>query len=251
MPIVTSRVSLASYALRKLGSGILRINVTDDQVQDCIDDGLQFMAEYHFDGVQRMPMKYTITDLDFTNQYITIPNNVISIIRVLPVNDLIGGTQGGDILNDATFQIALNDLVEFGSIDIQSYVLTRNHLKLLQLMLSPEQEFRFNRTVHKLNIDTDWSANLPSGKTIVFECYVVVDPEVNTDLYNDMILKKYVTALIKKQWGVNLSKFKEVKLPGGVVLNGDEILEKGTEEVEKIEKEIQSMRELPVEMLIG
>ena len=59
----------------------------------------------------------------------------------------------------------------------------------------------------------DWNNAVSSGEYIIIDCYRKIDPTQFTDVYNDVWLKKYVTALIKRQWGINLSKFDGIQLP--------------------------------------
>ena len=83
----------------------------------------------------------------------------------------------------------------------------------------------------------DRSNAVTSGEYIIIDCYRKIDPTQFTDVYNDVWLKKYVTALIKRQWGQNLSKFDGIQLPGGVTLQGRTILEDANTEIEKLEEQ--------------
>ena len=72
-----------------------------------------------------------------------------------------------------------------------------------------------------------------------------------TEIYNDRLLKEYVTALIKRQWGSNLSKFEGVQLPGGVTIRGAELFTEANEEVQRIEERVQLEYELPIDFTVG
>ena len=211
----TSRATLKEYALRRLGSPVIEINVDDSQLEDRIDDALQFFAEYHFDGVEKTYLKHIITDADVTNEYITLDDSVISVIKLFQFSE---GTVN---MFDIRYQMALNDFygLRNPTQSLVNYSITQNHLSLIQDILSPEKSIRFSRVTNQLKIDTAWS-ELTVGDYIIAEAYAVLNPETYPEIYKDRMLKRYVTALFKRQWASNLSKFEGVQLPGGVTFNG-------------------------------
>lgn len=245
-----TRQQLKDYALRRLGDPVIEINVDDSQVEDRLDDALQFFAEYHFDGVQKQFYKHQLTADDITNEYIDmnqVDSSVITVTRIFE--------QGNNSVNmfDVRYQMALNDFygVRTGMGNMAQYDITKRHLALIQQMLDPEKAVRFSRVTNKLLIDTDWSEQFTVDDFVVIEAYSILDPNTYTEIYNDRLLKEYVTSLIKRQWGMNLSKFQNITLPGGLSYNGAELYSQGQEEITKIEEEVQLKYELPPDFMVG
>ena len=250
MATPTSRQNLKDYALRRLGFPVIEINVDDSQVEDRVDDALQFFAEYHFDGVEKMFYKHQVTSTDISNGYIdmdSVDSSIISVTRLFQFSD--------STINmfDIRYQMALNDFygLRSGLSNISYYDSIKRHLSLIQQTLDPEKQIRFSRVTNRLYGDFNWSEDANAGEYLMVEAYTILDPETYTEIYNDRLLKQYVTALIKRQWGANLSKFENVQLPGGVSFNGTQIYEQAQQEIEKIEDEVQLRYELPPHFMTG
>ena len=145
----------------------------------------------------------------------------------------------------------LNDLYDFSSTSIVNYDVVLRHLDFLDHVLVGEKPLRFNQLDNRLYIDMDWKNDLQIGEYLVIECYRKLDPDTYTDIYNDIYLKRYVTALIKRQWGINLSKFNGVTMVGGVTLNGGDILREAQQDIEKLEIEIRTTYEEFPHMIMG
>lgn len=245
----SSRQELKEFCLRALGAPVLEINVEDDQLEDRIDDALQFYQEYHSDAVSRTYVKHKITQSDIDNQFITLPEALLFVNRVLPISS--GYSSSG--LFSVPYQIALNDI--YGLRDpgnLINYVMTRQHLSLLDMQLNGlTQTIRFNRHTNRLHIEAQWGDRIKLDDYIVMEGYIVSDPDIFTDIYNDMFLKKYTTALFKRQWGLNLIKFAGLTLPGGVTLNGETILSAAETEIEKLESEMELKFSTPIDFFVG
>ena len=244
-----SRQELKDYAFRRLGSPVVDINVDDSQVEDAIDDALQLFAEYHFDGVETKFIRHQVTQTDIDNGYIdmnAIDENIITVVRMFQFNN------NSTNLFDVSYQLALNDF--FGTFTpgtLTNFSITKQHLEMIQDILDPEKRIRFSRVTNRLYGDFDWSEDLTAGDFLVIEAYSILDPETYPEIYNDRLLKLYVTALIKKVWGTNLSKFSGMQLPGGVEFNGERILDEAREEIERLEEELQDKYELPPDMMVG
>ena len=247
MATVTTREQLKDYCLRRLGAPVIEINIDDDQIEDRIDDAFQFYREYHYDAVEMVYLKHQFTTQDLTNQYISVPDTVVGISRILPFSDRSDGTN----MFSFRYQILINDLYSLMSTNLIYYYQVKQELELINQVLVGTKPIRFNRHMNRLYIDMDWEADANVGDFIVVECYRILDPETYRDVYNDRFLKQYTTALFKRQWGENLKKFAGVQLPGGVTLNADKIYEDALEEITKIEAEMQSRFELPVDMFTG
>ena len=263
-----TRENLKQYALRALGKPLIEINVDDDQLEDRIDEALQYFAQYHYDGIRRTYLKYQYTEADKTrmtgdssesitknsvttswkegNNFLVVPDSVISVINIFPFSN-----KSNMNLFDVRYQLRLNDLYDFSSTSIINYDIVLRHLDFLDHILVGENPLRFNQHDNRLYVDMDWTNDLAVGEYLVIECYRKLDPQVYTDVYNDIYLKRYVTALFKKQWGANLSKFDGVAMIGGVTLNGRQIYSEALADVEKLETEIRSSFELNPAMMIG
>jgi hypothetical protein len=269
-----SRQALKDYCLRKLGYPVIQINVDDAQIEDRIDDALQFFADYHFDGVEKVYIRKQIEKKDMTRGYIDLTEptiadpttnpqivdaqaidpdgqSIISVVKVFQLYDTLGGTG----MFDARYQIALNDLYGLRtntySQSLITYSITRSHMQMLQDLLTPEKTLEFSRVTNRIYVNMDWTQQAYLGQYMMFEAYKILDPNKYTDIYNDRILKKYTTELIKQQWGANMMKFGGMELPGGIVLNGQEIFNEATVQIDKIENEIQSKFELPPQFFVG
>ena len=247
----TTRQELIDYCKRALGAPVLEINVDDDQVSDRVDQALQFYQEYHSDGTIQHFRKHQVTQTDIDNEYLTIPEDLLFVTRILPL-----GTNGGSATNmfSVNYQMHLNDVYDLrrpGS--ILSYDLTREYLGMIDMIFDNgmDQKLRFNRHMDRLHIDTDWEADFIVGDYIIIEGYSTINPEDYVDVYNDMFLKKYLTALIKKQWGTNMKKFTGMQLPGGVEMNGQQIYDEANEEIKEIEEQMALKYEFPPMGAIG
>ena len=268
MATPATREQLKQYALRTLGKPVIEINVDDDQLEDRIDEALQYFAQYHYDGIRRTYLKYQYTQADKDRitsttsetatknsvstswvedkNYLVVPESVISVINIFPFSD-----KGNLNLFDVRYQLRLNDLYDFSSTSIINYDVVLRHLDFLDHVLVGEKPFRFVQNDNRLYVDMDWSNDLQVGEYLVIEAYRKLDPETFTDVYNDMILKRYVTALFKKQWGANLAKFNGVTMLGGVSLNGQQIYSEALADIEKVETEIRNSFEMSQPLMIG
>ena len=258
-----SRANLKEYCLRTLGKPVIEINVDDDQVEDRIDEALQYFAQYHYDGVERMYLKYQVTADDVTRarsdetlstvtdtadstvtasfkegkNYIPMPSNVMSVVQIFPFTD-----KAALNLFDVRYQLRLNDLYDFSSTSIIHYEMTMRHLDFLSHILVGETPIRFNQHQNRLYLDMDFEEDVSADDFLIIECYRKLDPSSYPDIFDDIYLKRYVTALIKRQWGANLSKFNGVAMLGGVTMNGEQIYTQAQEEITRLEEQIQNMQ---------
>ena len=271
MAIPATKQQLLDYCKRQLGAPVVEINVDDDQADDILDDALQFFQEYHYDGTIRTYLKHQITQSEIDNQktnsnvtsstsggsdnggttwlegnnYIELPESVISVVRVL---DISSSTNN---MFDLRYQLRLNDLYDLNSTSILHYEMVQQHLGMLDDMLVGSAFMRHSKHGNRLYIDMDWSANINAGEYIVIECIRKQDPTTFTDIFNDVWLKKYTTAKLKLQWGQNLIKFEGIVLPGGITLNGRQLVDDAKEEITKLEEELRLGYELPVMDIVG
>ena len=272
----TNRQELVNYCKRQLGAPVLEINVADEQIDDLVDDALQFFHQRHFDGVSQTFLKYQITQQDIdrsrgnvgvattstsaiisgssinfnyseNNNFLQVPPSVIGVNKIFKYE---GSNSVSSGMFSLKYQLFLNDLYYWGSVDILSYTMVKTFLEDLDFALNTEKQIRFNQRSDRLYLDIDWST-VTAGNYLIIDCYRVIDPSESPRVWNDIFLKKYLTALIKKQWGQNLIKFNGVRLPGGVELNGRQIYDDAERELESIRESMLSTYELPPFDMIG
>ena len=330
-----SRTNLKDYCKRKLGWPVVELNIDDDQVEDCIDDGLQFFQEYHFDGTELNYTKHqisgstikltgaptgtftegekftggtsgiratiheyhsanttirfknpevksggdgntyysntsatwtaseTITGADseatatihastapalgdFDNKYIAIAEAIIGVRRIIPFHDNAGASS----MFSVKYQFALNEMYRMGT-TLSNYEISQQHLRAIDDMFTGTPLLRYNRHSDRLYLDVEWGADVNIDDWIIIECDKILDPDTYTDVYSDMFLKRYTTSLIKKQWGQILIIFVGMQLPGGVTMNGRQLYDDATAELERIEEEVQLKYELPIDFAVG
>jgi len=271
MAIPTTKSTFKEYCLRNLGKGVIDINVSDDQADDRIDEALQYFAQYHYDGIEKVYLKHQITQADVdraaSNEtttatdsvdnsvtasfsegkgFIPMPSSVVSVIQIFPFDDIATNN-----MFDIRYQLRLNDLYDFSSTSVMHYQMTMEHLDFLSHILVGEKPIRFNQHQNRLYIDMDFANDIDIGQFIIIECYRKIDPATYTDIFDDIYLKRYATALIKRQWGANLSKFSGVAMLGGVTMNGENIYSQAQEELEKLEEQIQLSFETPIDYMVG
>lgn len=246
MSVPSSREEFRDWCLRQLGHPVIEINVDDDQIEDRIDEALQYFQQFHFDGVERTYFKHQITQDDIDNQWIPIDDSIISIIKIWPIST----TSATINMFDLRYQLRLHELYDFTSTSYVNYVLTMQHIRTLDMLFSGEQPIRFNRHTNKVYLDANW-AMLQPDEWIIAEGYVIIDPELYNKVYNDRMLKKLATAYIKRQWGTNMKKFQGMQLPGGVMMNGQQIYDEAVQEITELEQNIRDTFEEPPQFILG
>lgn len=242
---VTTREQLKQYALRALGAPVVQINVAEEQLQDRLDEAIAYFQLYHYDGIERMYLKHQITQTDVNNQYITLPDYVYGVKRVIPFR------QGSSSQNlfDIQYQLRLNDLYELTNTSMVYYSMVMQHMTLLDQMLNGYPQFEFNRLGGKLYLEVNKTKLIVDDYMIV-ECYRALDPEANSKMYNEPWLKLYVEALFKKAWATNLKKYQGMQLPGGVTVDGQSMYLEAVQEVKDLEDELQT-KSAPLGFMVG
>ena len=264
-----------------MGAPVLEINVDDDQVDDLVDDALQFYQERHYDGVERMFLKYKITQEDInrgqakgttgvgivttsatstsisgygtttsnfyeTSNFIQVPDSVVGVEKIFKFDT--SSISGG--MFSIKYQLFLNDLYYFNSVELLQYSMTKRYLEDIDFLLTTDKQIRFNKRSDRLYLDIDWGSQTVDD-FIIIDCYRALDPETFNQVYNDSFIKKYLTSLIKRQWGSNLIKFGGVKLPGGIELNGRQIYDDGEREISELMSRMSMDFEIPPLDCIG
>ena len=271
----STRQGLIDYCFRKLGSPVLEINVDDDQVDDLVDDTIQYYNERHYNGIERMYLKYKITQEDIdrgtakgtdgvgivtttgiqtsnvtvtsnfyeTSNFLAVPDSILGVNKIFKFDS--SSISGG--MFSIKYQLFLNDLYYFNSVNLLQFAMTKTYLEDIDHLLTTEKQIRFNQRQDRLYLDIDWGAETV-GNCIVIDCFRAIDTE---QIYNAPFVKRYFTALIKKQWGANLLKFRGTKLPGGLELNGREIYDEGVKELSELRDRSSMDYEMPPLDFIG
>ena len=278
-----SRNEFKEYCLRQLGAPVLEINLATEQCDDIIDDAIQYFQERHFDGVSQTFMKYRVTQDDIdrgrastngnygtvgivtetatadiagtettfdyyeNSNYLQVPPEVIGVTKIYHFDGLNTATNN---MFSVKYQLFLNDIYYWGSTEILTYAMTKTYLEDIQFLLTTQKQIRFNQRMDRLYLDIDW-ASLTVGDFIILDCFRALNPNDYSRVWNDSFLKRYTTALMKRQWGQNLLKFQGVKLPGGVELNGRQIYDDGMKDLEIIREQMSNTYELPPLDMIG
>ena len=277
-----SRTELIEYGKRQLGAPVLEINVADEQVSDLVDDAFQFWNERHYDGVVKLPLKYQFTDDDISRGNGTV--GIVTTTVTQPASTGIGTTAGADAtfkfeensnyikmpdtivgvnkiyrfdgsntmtnnMFSVKYQLFLNDVYYFDSLELLTYAMTKTKLEDIDFLLNTEKQIRYNIRQDRLYLDIDWGS-VSKDEYIIIDCWRVLDPSDSTKVFYDRFLKRYFTALLKRQWGQNLIKFQGVKLPGGIELNGRQIYDDAQLEIDKIQDRMTwDYEELPLDLI--
>jgi len=247
----TSRATLIEYCKRRLGDPVIEINVDEDQLEDRVDEALQYYQEYHSDATIRTYLKHLITASDVSNEYITLSNDIIFVSKLFPISSSFNSSYN---FFDIKYQMMLNDIADLQNFagDLAYYEQMQQYLSLLDMKLNGTPQVQFSRKQNRLYIFGDFAdEDIKAGEYIIAEVYSIVDPETYTSIYNDMWLKEYTTSLIKQQWGQNLIKFEGMQLPGGVTLNGRQIYDDATGEIERLRENLRLEHELPPDFFVG
>ena len=249
MAVPNSRDTLIDYCLRALGAPVIEINVDDDQISDRVDEALQFYQHYHADAIEKVFLKHQVTQTDINNGYLTLNNLVTEVIRVLPIRD----TMSSNNLFDIKYQMPLNDMFSLGYMgSLLEYSMAQQYLSTLDLIIDSDSKFaQFDKHRNRLEIHMKWDEEVNVNDFLVVEAYRIIDPETFTEVYNDYYLKKYLTALLKRQWGANLLKFEGMQMPGGVTFNGRQLFDDANEELQRLEEEVRLNWEEPVDFYTG
>jgi len=241
-----SRDQYQQYCLRRLGAGILQINLTQDMIDDCTDAALRYFWDYHFDGTEKIYYKHQITQDDMNRQGFKLPDNIIGAVRIFDFNGI------SNIANifDLRYQIALNDIYTLTSQSMVPYYMAMQHLEFLEQILVGQKPIRYNRKSNILWVDMDWSA-VTIGNYILVEAFKIVDPEYYPTVWKDRWLLQYGTQLMKRDYGEVLKKYGQMQLPGGTYINGQQIWNEAEEKINELEEKMIHDYSEPLGMQIG
>jgi hypothetical protein len=245
---ITTREQLKAYVIRKLGGGVLNINVSEDQIEDRIDDAVDFFVDYGYNFQEKKYLPIKITQADIDNNYITVPEELLAVTRILPLRN--PSLNSANFLFDIEYHLTANDLINtIGTGDISSYYITKQHLATVQDIFNAKSQHEFRRYTDKLYFKFSGEQRLNVDDFIVLECHTPIAQD--SRFWGDRLLRNYATALVGRQWGQNLSKFEEVQLPGGMKLSGSKIVELHQKEIDKIELDAVYQYSEPPEPIMG
>ncbi len=278
MAAPSTKAEFKEYCLRQLGAPVLEINVDDDQIDDRIDDALQYFRERHYDGSERMYLKHQFTEDDVTRfqtenevqqttapdaaawenrkNFLEIPEHIFGISKVYGIssnfvrNSLFGLNNQYYLMD--LFSYTSGTGLAFGGVDLVNYYMVKQHFETIDMIINTGAlvEYRFNTRADRLYIDIDVN-RVTKDQFLLIDCHRALDPASYSQVWDDFFLKKYATALIKRQWGQNLIKFQGVQLPGGVMLNGEKMYREGQQEIDQLMADSSSTYELPPMDMIG
>ena len=261
-----SKATLKEYCLRRLGKPVLEINVSDDQIDDALDYSIEKFQEFHYEGAERVYLKHQFTATDVTNftadttelgsdgttefktqnNFLVMPDYIRSVNGIFTFQD-----KGTPNMFDIRYQIRLNDLYDFTSTQFYHYYMIQQHLGTIDFLLEGLKPTRYIATQDRLYLDMDWTTDVVIDQYILIKAWRALDPTTWTEIYDNMWVKDYTAAKIKKQWGQNMTKFQNVQMPGGVTLNGEMIYNDAVQELKDLDEQLRTEWETPPLDMIG
>ena len=246
-----SRQTLIDYCLRRLGEPVIEVNVDEDQIEDRIDEAIQYYQEFNSDATKRGFLKHQMTASDISNKYISLSTDIQFVSRMFR---LASTFQQSRNLFDIKYQMSLNDIWDMSTFagDLAYYEQLQQYLATIDMKLNGTPIIDFVRKQNRLYIHGNIEdGDLKEDEYILLEVYENIDANTHTSIYNDMFLKQYATALIKLQWGMNLMKFEGMQLPGGVIINGRQIYDDATAEIQELQEKVRLEHEMPPDFFVG
>lgn len=258
MAKIQSKQDLLDYCLRKLGVPFVEVNVSDEQLEDRLDDAMLLYTQFHYDATETVYLQHKITQADLDRKdengtrYLIIDpkfnDRIIGVRKLFHLSSLLSSSYMWDV----KYQLWLSQLWDFTNIQLQYYNQVRTHLREIEIMFNGEVPIRFQRHKNRIYLDTNWEATFfKLDEILILECTAIIDPDEFTDVYNDMWLKLYTTALIKKQWAENLGKFANIQLPGGITLNSERMYAEASNDITKLEADLYDKYSMPTSFIVG
>lgn len=239
MAIPTTRRQFKDHILRRLGHPALVIDVTDEQAEDRIDEAIYVYRHWHFDATERILYKHVVTTEDKTNGYIPLPERIYGVSQVMGMD-----AQDWGSFFSFRYQFMLNEVAFMTDFNLVPYFVALQHISELQNFFENKAYIEFNKHTDKLVINTNWD-QIAVNDIIMLDAHAFIDPSDMTDMWSDVWLQRYATALLKRQWGEHLSKFNGTAMLGGTTVNGVEMLSDANSQIEKLEEELQKRYVMP------
>lgn len=232
MALPATREEFIEWCLRKLGKPVARINVTSEQLDDRVDECLKLWKEYHYHAQTRVYVKHQLTSNNVSTGIIDMPSDIAHVVKVFSSD---WGVSSG--IFSLRYQLHLNDLWDLSSTTLSNYVIAQQYMSTIANVLSPESDISFQYYTGQLKLRAGVTEKWKPGQWIIIEAYATIDPETYPGIWADRILLDYGAALIKRQWGENLKKYQGIQLPGGTLLNGQQIWNEANADVARYEEE--------------
>lgn len=243
--IPTNRATFIAYCKRELGAPVININLDDDQIEDAIDDALNYFRQYHYDATHRTYLKHRIEQIDIDNEYIPCDESIITVVRIIK-------TDADNIsLFDFRYQLKLQDFYNFSNVSMQNYYIVEQKMALLDFILNVDPQINFSRHMNRINLNADWKHDVTIGDYFIFEVYQAIDETTFGSIWNNPWLKEYATALIKKLWGATMKKHGNTLLVGGNTLNGQQMYDEAVTEIKELRRSVREDFQAPPRMFLG
>ena len=247
----TTKQQLIDYALRRNGAPVIDINIATEQLDDAIDDALDFFQEYHNDAQSHQFMLHELTQNELDTQKITLPDHVTAVTQAFNPASTSSTT---DALFDVTYQLRLNDIWDASDLDITYWYISQEYISFVNDIITTNIRYEFDQYNHTVHMHADLGVTrgqgFKVGDYILFEVYTKLDPDVSTDLWGHWVLRDLAAAYVKRQWAQNLSKFSNMKLPGGVQMRGEDLFKEADEEINRIKEDFIMNHQGPDEFIM-
>lgn len=241
---IKNRDDFKHYCLRQLGDGVITINVSDEQLEDCINDSIKWAQEFLDEGNFLSVVAHKITQEDLDAGYFQLNESILGVKDVLYEN----GSSNQMFTVSYMTKVGLIDALAHPFNGLSNYYFMKFNLSQLDMLINPVKPFRYDYNTNRLYVDINWTGTYIADTYLLFVAYIAIDPEESPNLWNNNFLKKYCTARIQKQWGLNLSKYSGISLPGNTQVNGEKILSEANEELERLQKEVEQYASNPSPM---
>ncbi len=246
MAKIASIDDLKEYCFRALGKPVINIEVETQQAYDRIDDALKWFSTHHIHGSTEQYLKVTFTAADEARQMIRLPEEMIAVTEIIDPG--IADSSGRESFDKLNYLIAQSDYFDFTrkggrEYDLLSFDLTMQYISMMNMYFKVKRNFSFSKVTHMLMIP---SGRIVEGNFIIVKGYMTKDPDKAPDIYNEVFIREYATALMKRQWGANLKKYDGVQMVGGVTLNGQAIFDEAQTEIDKLMEQFKLRYEAPL-----
>lgn len=245
----STRAEFKEKVLRQLGAPAIKINVSDDHLEDCVEEALKWYYDYHFDGSEHTYLRIDPTPTDITNRYVEVPDDIIGVNEVYTLNTSSYSIDPTNMWNGG-WDVAYNFAYNTSTGSMSYYYINRMNLEMLQQVLFGKIPIRFQRHNNRVYIDFNWG-RLGSGESVILDCYKRMDPSSNPEVWDDRWLLRYTAAKVKAIWGSVLGKFEGVQMPGGIIFNGNKLRDDAVAEIHELEQEMLTNYSIPVRDMIA
>ena len=237
--MLTSKNDLIAYIKRQLGGGVHNIEMTPEQINDCIENAIGYFEREVDGGTED---KILMVELKQGISSYTLDPGVMAIYEMIGLN-MINSEDLFSQISQVRMDLAFG-LMEGGT-KISGYVSSMQYFSMINQFLAESITYNFNTVTKKLNV-------LETVKTDGVAAFHVLWSTRNTpEMWNNDFIKEYSSALAMKQWGINMSKFNNATLVGGMQLNGSGMIEMADKEIERLRAELVDKHTSPLGIFVG